>query len=495
MPEDRPSLLVRLFRGLDGLRRFLVNVLFFGLLVGLAVAAFSGRPKVPDGAALVVHPQGTIVEQLSGGDPVQRLVAESAGVGSAAKETLLKDLVDAIRAAKDDKRIKALYLDLDDMSGAGMTKLRDLRAAIADFKKSGKKVVAYSDGLMQARTTSRPRPTRCTCTREGMVLLEGFGRWRNYYKEGLDRSASTCTSSASASTSRRSSPTSATTCRPRRRRVARALRRPLARLSRRRRRGPQDPARGLTGRDRALPERLRAAGGDTAKMALDAKLVDKLAPRDEVRKRMIELVGEDEETKSFKQVGFADYLKAQGGDRRGAKGKGDAVAVVVAKGDILDGTQPAGTIGGDSTAALIRQAREDEKVKAIVLRVDSPGGSAFASEVIRRECELARRPASRWWSRWAASPPRAATGSRPPPTRSGRPRDDHRLDRHLRHVPDLREAAREVPRRPRGRRRHDALRRRAAAGPRAGPGGGRRDPAVIDQGTRSSSRAWRRPGR
>ena len=131
MPEDRPSLLVRLFRGLDGLRRFLVNVLFFGLLVGLAVAAFSGRAKVPDGAALVVQPQGTIVEQLSGGDPVQRLVAESAGVGSAAKETLLKDLLDAIRAAKDDKRIKALYLDLDDMSGAGMTKLRDLRAAIA----------------------------------------------------------------------------------------------------------------------------------------------------------------------------------------------------------------------------------------------------------------------------------------------------------------------------------------------------------------------------
>ena len=130
MPEDRSSLLARLLRGLDGLRRFLVNVLFFGLLVGLVVAALSGRAKVPDGAALVVHPQGTIVEQLSGGDPVQRLVAESAGVGSVAKETLLKDLLDAIHAAKDDKRIKALYLDVDDMSGAGMTKLRDLRAAI-----------------------------------------------------------------------------------------------------------------------------------------------------------------------------------------------------------------------------------------------------------------------------------------------------------------------------------------------------------------------------
>jgi protease-4 len=126
-------------------------------------------------------------------------------------------------------------------------------------------------------------------------------------------------------------------------------------------------------------------------MALDAKLVDKLAQRDEVRKRMIELVGEDKEKKSFRQVGVETYLQARGGDRTGATGGGKAVAVVVAKGDILDGTQPAGTIGGDSTARLLRRAREDDSVKAVVLRVDSGGGSAFASEIIRRECELVRQ--------------------------------------------------------------------------------------------------------
>jgi len=105
---------------------------------------------------------------------------------------------------------------------------------------------------------------------------------------------------------------------------------------------------------------------------------------------MIELAGEDKKEKTFRQVSVADYLEARGGDRTGQKG-GEAVAVVVAKGDILDGKQPAGTIGGDSTAALVRRARQDEKVKAIVLRVDSPGGSAFASEVIRREMVLARQ--------------------------------------------------------------------------------------------------------
>jgi protease-4 len=137
----------------------------------------------------------------------------------------------------------------------------------------------------------------------------------------------------------------------------------------------------------SLPERLRGTGGDIAKLALQAKLVDRLAPRDEVRRRMIELVGEHE--KSFKQVDLATYLKARGGDRSGT-GRGKAVAVVVAKGDILDGSQPSGTIGGESTARLVRRAREDESVKALVLRIDSGGGSAFASELIRRECELTR---------------------------------------------------------------------------------------------------------
>jgi protease-4 len=138
-----------------------------------------------------------------------------------------------------------------------------------------------------------------------------------------------------------------------------------------------------------LPERLQATAGDIAKLALQARLVDKLATRDEVRRRLIELVGEDKDKKSFKQVAWRDFLANRGGDRSGAGG-GSAVAVVVAKGDILDGSQPAGSIGGDSTGRLIRRAREDDSVKAVVLRVDSGGGSAFASEIIRRECELTR---------------------------------------------------------------------------------------------------------
>ena len=120
--DERPrrSLFSRLLGGLDGLRRFLVNVLFFGLLAGLLIASLGGKPKVPDGAALMLKPRGTIVEQLSPVDPVERFVSRNTGAGAAASETLLKDLVDALRFAKDDARIKAVYLDTNDMAGAGL---------------------------------------------------------------------------------------------------------------------------------------------------------------------------------------------------------------------------------------------------------------------------------------------------------------------------------------------------------------------------------------
>jgi protease-4 len=392
MRDESPSLLFRLFRALDGLRRFLLNVLFFGLLAGLAIAALSGRPKVPDGAALVVKPRGAIVEQLSTVDPVERLLTRSAGVSAMASETLLKDLLDAIRAAKDDKRIKAIYLDLDDMAGAGLTKLRDLRAALLDFRRSGKKVVAYGDNLLQSQYYLAAQADEVYLHPDGAVLLHGVGRWRNYYKEGLDRLGVEMHVFRVGQYKSAVEPYLRDDMSPEAREMALDTygdlwRDYLADVASARRIRPEDIQSAID----SAPERLRAAGGDVAKMALDAKLVDKLLSRDEVRKRLIELAGEDKEKKSFRQVEVSAYLQARGGDRTGASGKGEAVAVVVAKGDILDGDQPPGTIGGDSTARLLRRAREDDSVKAVVLRVDSGGGSAFASEIIRRECELIRK--------------------------------------------------------------------------------------------------------
>ena len=392
--DERPrrSLFSRLLGGLDGLRRFLVNVLFFGLLAGLLIASLGGKPKVPDGAALMLKPRGTIVEQLSPVDPVERFVSRNTGAGAAASETLLKDLVDALRFAKDDARIKAVYLDTNDMAGAGFTKLRDLRDALADFKKSGKKVIAYGDAFMQPQYYLAAQADEVYLHPEGMVLITGFGGFRQYYKEGLDKFGVEMHVFRVGEYKSAVEPYLRNDMSPEARQMALDTygdlwRGWLADVAAARKLQPGD----ISGLVEAMPDRLRAAGGDMAKLALDAKLVDTLAPRDEVRQRLITLVGEDKENHTFKQVTHGDYLKAKGGDRTGATGRSKAVAVVVAKGTILDGSQPTGTIGGDSTARLLRRARESESVSAVVLRVDSPGGSAFASDIIRRECELVRK--------------------------------------------------------------------------------------------------------
>jgi protease-4 len=136
---------------------------------------------------------------------------------------------------------------------------------------------------------------------------------------------------------------------------------------------------------------LSAVKGDTAQLALDHGLVDALKTRDEFRKELIDLVGEDKDEKTINQIQFDDYLNDIQPQREQNRENASKVGVIVAKGVILDGVQPAGKIGGDTLTDVIRQARLDDAVKALVLQIDSPGGSALASEIIRRELELTRQ--------------------------------------------------------------------------------------------------------
>ena len=393
MNDERPRSLPRralsaLGRGINVSRIVFLNVLFFSAVVGILAALLSGGPKVEKGSALVVAPKGNVVEQLSAKSP-RDLVGNLAGGGG--DETLLKDLVDALAAAKTDERISSVYLDLDDMGSAGMTVLEDAAAALADFRKSGKRVVAAGDHFDQRRYYLAVRADEIHLHPEGMVLIEGLGRYRTYYRDAIDRLGVTWHVFRVGEYKSAVEPYLRNDMSPEAKEadlewMGDLWRAWLGSVASARKTTPE----ALTALVEQLPERLKAAGGDPAKLALDAKLVDRLATRDDVRKRMVALAGEDAKSKSFRQVSVADYLEALGSDRPGAKGKGDAVAVVVAKGEIVDGSAGPGRVGGDSTAKLIRQARQDEKVKAIVLRVDSPGGSAFASEVIRHELQLAR---------------------------------------------------------------------------------------------------------
>jgi len=379
-------LLVAGWRLLDAARRFAFNLLFLALLIALVAGAIAGRTTVPSPTALVIDPRGPIVEQLSG-SPRDRLLANLTSQGSR-PETLLKDLLRAVRAGKDDARVKALVLDLDGMGGCGMSALQDLRDALLDFKKSRKKVIAAADDYGQPQYYLAAHADEVFLSPLGMVRLEGFGGYRRHYKEGLDRFGIEMHVFRVGEYKSAVEPYLRKDMSPETKEALLDVygdlwRSYVADVAAARKLTPGD----LGGLLEDFPARVRAAGGDFARLAREAKLVDTVAPRDEVKKRLVALVGEDEETKSYPRVSFRDYLEAVGEDRGG---RGDAVAVVVAKGDILDGSHPPGTIGGDSTAVLLRRAREDEKTKAVVLRVDSPGGSVYAADVIRRELELVR---------------------------------------------------------------------------------------------------------
>lgn len=388
MREKRRSVLARTWGAVDATRRFVLNVLFLAVVVAVVVLLLrDGGPEVPKKAALVLAPNGAIVEQLDG-DRVGRARREL--MGESTDETLLKDLLDAVEAAADDQRIEVLVLDLSRMGGARMTSLEALGDAIDAFKTGGKRVVAAADQYDQYSYALAAHADEVWVHPMGMVLIEGFGRYRMYYKDLLDRLEVDWHVFRVGEYKSAVEPYLLNGPSPEAREADLEWMGDLWS-------GYLDhvsAARGISREDleayvEGMVERLEAAAGDAARAAVDAGLVDHAEPRDAIRARLVELVGENEDGDSFSQIGHEAYLETVD-DRFGAEADGNVIAVVVAEGTILDGSHPPGTIGGDSTAKLIRKAREDEKVKAIVLRVDSGGGSAFASEVIRRELELAR---------------------------------------------------------------------------------------------------------
>ena len=316
-----------------------------------------------------------------------RLIDQARGAGSA--ETLLKDVIDAIDAAKDDDRVQLLVLDLNSFSGAGLTKLQDMAEAITKFKTSGKKVIAISDFYGQEAYYLAAHADEVIMNEMGAIVIEGFGRHKMYYKEGIDKLGLDVNifkvgTFKSAVEPFELNGMSEYAKEANENWLGDLWQIYLNDVTAARVLKPQS----LNQYAQEYPKLMAQANGDLS--AVDFGLADQALSRVEAREYFIELVGENKETHSYNRVSLDDYLTTIKEDRFGRETKGNKVAVVVARGTILDGTQPAGTIGGDSTAALIRKARNDEEVKAIVLRVDSGGGSAFASEVIRRELEKAR---------------------------------------------------------------------------------------------------------
>ncbi len=385
--------LARIFRatwnGIDRTRRIAVNLLFLAVVVGVLVLVLrNDLPQVQDGSALVIEPRGQLVEQLTARS-LDQVLDEATGSGT--EETLLKDVVDAINAAGDDDRIKVLVLNLNSFGGARLTKLQDVAAAIGNFKAGGKRVIAIADNYGQDAYYLAAQADEVIMNKMGGVMIEGMSRYRMYYREGLEKLGVDINVFKVGTFKSAVEPYLLDGMSEAARAANQEWLGDLWRIY------LEDvgAARGMSAAQindyaQGFEAIMVETNGDTALAALNFGLVDQALTRVETHDYLVEMVGEDETGRSFLRTGMSDYLANLDQDRFGRNAGGDKVAVVVARGSILDGSHPAGTIGGDSTAALIRQAREDDSVKAIVLRVDSGGGSAFASEVIRRELEAAQ---------------------------------------------------------------------------------------------------------
>jgi protease-4 len=373
-----------LWRGIDATRRFVLNFLFLVILVALLWALFGGgiKPLAPK-TALVLDLKGELVEERAG----SARDAVVAGLSGNARHLVqLRDVLHALDTAAKDPNIGSVLVLMDEMDGGGLAMLHEIGAAIDRVRAAGKTVVAWGSSYDQKRYLIAAHANEVYLHPMGTLLIKGFGRHRNYYRDALDKVGVTVnllkvgTYKSFAEPFIGNGPSEA--AQEADRTLYDALWLDYTNDVEKVRKLPAGSvARGID----ELPQRMEAAKGDAGKVVLDLKLIDGLKTRDEVRALMIKRGVYEESSKSFRQVSLQEYV-----DRNPPKMLGDAVGVIVAAGDITEGNGGPGMVGGLSTANQIRAAREDKQVKAVVLRVNSPGGSAFGSELIRRELELTR---------------------------------------------------------------------------------------------------------
>lgn len=373
-----------LWHAIDVSRRTFMNLLFLLFVIIVVTALNSGGVKpIGEKTALVLELKGDLVEQYQ--STFQDTVLDSVGRDSK-RSVRLRDLLTVLDAAARDKNIGTVVLLLDQMDGGGLAMLREIGAAIDRVKASGKRVVAWGGTYDQKRYLVASHADEVYVHPMGMVLIEGFGARRNYYRDALDKLGVTVNLIKVGTYKSFAEPYIANGPSEAAMEADSFLYNALwqdytAQVEKNR----KLPAGSVAKWIETLPQQMEAAGGSAARVAQTAKLVDGIKTQDEIRAMLVKRGVYDERIKSFRQIGYQDYL-----GRNQPKPFGDAVGVIVASGNITEGTSGPGVVGGITTANLIRQAREDESIRAVVLRVDSPGGSAYGSELIRRELELTR---------------------------------------------------------------------------------------------------------
>ena len=389
-PPRRRSSLQQLLHGINMVRLIIINLVFFAflaivLILVVAATAADERGVLPD-SVLVLKPQGQLVEQYSAA-PLQRAMSRLSGED--VNQVQLRDLVGAIDAAAKDARISRILLLPGELDSGGFAALREVGAALDRFRAAGKPVIAWGVNLDQGQYYLAAHADRLLLDPQGGVMLTGLANYRLFYKDLLDKLGVDVHLFRVGEFKSAAEPYILDHASAEAKQADSFWMGGLWN-------GYLDEVAGLrkidptTLRDDVdnLPQHIASTQGDLAKLALDQHLIDGTATRAELIAMLRgQGVPAGEKQQGFRQVDLARYVaNLPGEDKLLASG----VTIVVAEGEIVGGKRGPGAIGGESTAALIRVARGDHRTKALVLRVNSPGGEVYAAEEIRREVAQTR---------------------------------------------------------------------------------------------------------
>ncbi|EAU3552109.1 signal peptide peptidase SppA [Salmonella enterica] len=378
------------WRVLNFVREMVLNLFFiFLVLVGVGIWMQIGNGNNSEQTArgaLLLDISGVIVDKPSTNHRLGALGRQLFGASSdRLQENSLFDIVNAIRQAKDDRNITGIVLDLKNFTGADQPSMRYIGKALREFRDSGKPVFAVGENYSQGQYYLASFANKIWLSPQGQVDLHGFATNGLYYKTLLDKlkvsthvfRVGTYKSAVEPFIRDDMSPAAREADS---RWIGELWQNYLHTVSANRQISPQQLFPGA----QAIIDGLTSVGGDTAKYALDHKLVDALASSADVEKALTKQFGWSKTENNYRAISYYDYSLKTPADT------GGTIAVIFANGAIMDGEETPGNVGGDTTASQIRDARLDPKVKAIVLRVNSPGGSVNASEVIRAELAAAR---------------------------------------------------------------------------------------------------------
>ncbi|ECW3056865.1 signal peptide peptidase SppA [Salmonella enterica] len=378
------------WRVLNFVREMVLNLFFiFLVLVGVGIWMQIGNGSNSEQTArgaLLLDISGVIVDNPSTNHRLGALGRQLFGASSdRLQENSLFDIVNAIRQAKDDRNITGIVLDLKNFTGADQPSMRYIGKALREFRDSGKPVFAVGENYSQGQYYLASFANKIWLSPQGQVDLHGFATNGLYYKTLLDKlkvsthvfRVGTYKSAVEPFIRDDMSPAAREADS---RWIGELWQNYLHTVSANRQISPQQLFPGA----QAIIDGLTSVGGDTAKYALDHKLVDALASSADVEKALTKQFGWSKTENNYRAISYYDYSLKTPADT------GGTIAVIFANGAIMDGEETPGNVGGDTTASQIRDARLDPKVKAIVLRVNSPGGSVNASEVIRAELAAAR---------------------------------------------------------------------------------------------------------